>query len=90
MEIIEINSATGLISVLTRIMRNTENINANNHSSETDSKRIFLFNHLPTDKIHILSVLLNNTVCLYHIAGHRQLVEVRHACKYFKTLFCIF
>lgn len=89
MEIIEINSATGLISVLTRIMRNTENINANNRSSETDSKRIFLFNHLPTDKIHILSVLLNNTVCLYHVAGHRQLVEVRYACKYFETLFCI-
>lgn len=76
MEIIEIGSATGLISVLTRLIGNAENRNANTFGAVIDSSRVFSFDHLPTDKMHILSVLLNNIICLYHIAGHRQLVEV--------------
>ncbi|CAH1725712.1 unnamed protein product [Aphis gossypii] len=37
--------------------------------------RILSFDHLPTDKIHVFSVLLNNIMCLYHVASHRQLIE---------------
>lgn len=77
MEFIEIGSASGLISVLARIIGNAENRNANTSGAVIDSNKVFSFDHLPTDKIHILSVLLNNIICLYHIAGHRQLVEVR-------------
>lgn len=82
-EISQMNSAAGLITILTRIMRNDEERNARNSISNT----IFLFDNLPTDKLHILSLLLNNIMCLYYIAGHRQLVDVRHnSCNGFKML----
>ncbi|XP_060863040.1 E3 ubiquitin-protein ligase RNF123-like [Metopolophium dirhodum] len=74
-EMIEINSAAGLITVLTRIIRNTEDRNANAHIADTVMNRILSFDHLPTDKKHVFSVLLNNIMCLYHVASHRQLIE---------------
>lgn len=73
----EINSAAGLITILTRIIRNTEDINANIHIADAVMNRILSFDHLPTDKIHVFSVLLNNIMCLYHVVSHRQLIEVR-------------
>lgn len=75
-EIIETNLSTGLISVLTRLMGNTDDRNSNIYSTELVLNRIFSFDNLPTDKKHIFSAILNNTICLYHIAGHRQLIEV--------------
>jgi len=75
---IEINSAAGLITVLTRIIRNTEDRNANIHIADAVMNRILSFDHLPTDKKHVFSVLLNNIMCLYHVASHRQLIEVRY------------
>ncbi|XP_025196504.1 E3 ubiquitin-protein ligase RNF123-like [Melanaphis sacchari] len=74
-EMIEINSAAGLITVLTRIIRNTEDRNANTHIADAVMNRILSFDHLPTDKIHVFSVLLNSIICLYRIACHRQLIE---------------
>lgn len=85
---IEINSAAGLITVITRIIRNTEDRNANNHIADAVMNRILSFDHLPTNKIHVFSVLLNNIICLYHISCHRQLIEVRHELQNIsKTLF---
>ncbi|XP_029342019.1 uncharacterized protein LOC100573922 isoform X2 [Acyrthosiphon pisum] len=72
---IEINSAAGLITVLTRILRNTEDRNANTYIADAVMNRILSFDHLPTDKKHVFSVLLNNIMCLYHVACHRQLIE---------------
>eukprot|EP00102_Acyrthosiphon_pisum_P014112 XP_008183980.1 PREDICTED: E3 ubiquitin-protein ligase RNF123-like isoform X1 [Acyrthosiphon pisum] len=74
-EMIEINSAAGLITVLTRILRNNEDRNANTHIADAVMNRILSFDHLPTDKKHVFSVLLNNIMCLYHVASHRQLIE---------------
>lgn len=76
-DVIEINSAAGLITILTRIIRNTEDRNANIHIADAVMNRILSFDHLPIDKIHVFSVLLNNIMCLYHVACHRQLIEVR-------------
>lgn len=76
-DLIEINSTAGLITVLTRIIENAAVRNTNIHD-EMVSNRVFSFDHLPNDKIHVFSVLLNNIICLYHIAGHKQLVEVRN------------
>ncbi|VVC25271.1 Concanavalin A-like lectin/glucanase domain,SPRY domain,Zinc finger, RING-type,B30.2/SPRY domain [Cinara cedri] len=70
-EIIEINSPVGLATVLNRIFGNGNNI----FPVGTAMTKTFSFDHLPTNKIHILSVLLNNIICLYHVAGHRQLIE---------------
>lgn len=77
-EMIEINSAAGLITVLTRIITNTEDRNANNHIADAVANRILSFDHLPTNKKHVFSVLLNNIMCLYYVASHRQLIEVRY------------
>lgn len=76
-DMIEINSTAGLITVLTRIIENAAVRNANTRG-EMVSNRIFSFDQLPIDKIHVFSGLLNNIICLYHIAGHKQLVEVRN------------
>jgi hypothetical protein len=70
---------------LTRIIGNAEDRNANNYSHATISDRVFSFDNLPTDKLHILSLLLNNVICLYYIAGHKQLVDVRLINNCFKT-----
>lgn len=79
MEITEINSMTGLITVLHRIISvNEENRNANINYAKTDSKKIFLFDHLPIDKNHVLSGLLNSLICLYHTSSQKQIVEVRY------------
>lgn len=83
-EIIEITSTAGFISVLNRIIGNTEDRHANNFSHETVSSWLFSYDHLPTDKLHILSLLLNYAMCLYHISGHKQLVDVRHKYNHFK------
>ncbi|XP_050053150.1 E3 ubiquitin-protein ligase RNF123-like isoform X2 [Aphis gossypii] len=73
-DVIEINSVAGFITILTRIIRNTEDRNANIHIADAVMNRILSFD-LPTDKIHVFSVLLNNIMFLYHVASHRQLIE---------------
>lgn len=70
------NSPAGLITVLTRLIGNADDRNANTYSTEMVLNRIFSFDHLPTEKSHVLSAILNNTICLYHTVGHRQLTEV--------------
>ncbi|XP_026823070.1 E3 ubiquitin-protein ligase RNF123-like [Rhopalosiphum maidis] len=70
--IIEIDSPADIITVLRRLI--TEDRNANTHIAGAVN-RTLSFDHLPTDKIHIFSVLLNSIICLYHVACHRQLIE---------------
>lgn len=76
-EIIEIDPAVGLITILTRAISNAEDRSTSNNSvARTILNRLLAVDHLPTDKKHILSVLLNNIICLYHIVGHKQIIEV--------------
>lgn len=70
------NSPAGLITVLTRLIGNIDDRNTNTYSTEMVLNRIFSFDNLPTEKSYVLSAILNNTICLYHIVGHRQLIEV--------------
>lgn len=72
--IIEIDSPADIITVLRRLI--TEDRNANTHIAGAVN-RTLSFDNLPTDKIHIFSVLLNSIICLYHVACHRQLIDVR-------------
>lgn len=60
---------------MTRIIGNVEDRNAN--VRENNLNEMFMFDQLPTNKIHVFSVLLNNLICLYHATGHKQLIEVR-------------
>lgn len=61
---IEINSVAGLITVLTGIIENATNRNANiNGTGETVLNGIFSFDNLPTVKT--THVLLNNTYMVY-------------------------
>ncbi|XP_050423164.1 E3 ubiquitin-protein ligase RNF123-like [Adelges cooleyi] len=76
-EVIEIDSAAGFMAVLTRFITEAQERSANVNMNSSAILRGMLSSHsnLPTDKRSVLSEMLNNVVCLYNIAGHKQLIE---------------